>query len=64
MNSSVYNFSASEDDVTDPWECGCVLPSVCPDFELDGSANLEFIFLQGMLSEKEPIDFYSILNCY
>jgi hypothetical protein len=28
-------------------------PSVCPDFELDGSANLGSIFLQGMLSEKE-----------
>jgi hypothetical protein len=32
-------------------------PSVCPDFELDGSANLGSIFLQGMLSEKELAGF-------
>ena len=27
-------------------------PRFCPDFELDGSANLGSIFLQGMLSGK------------
>ena len=31
---------------------GCVTPSRCPDFELDRSTNLGFIFLQGMLSGK------------
>jgi len=32
-------------------------PSICPDFELDGSANPGSIFLQGMLSEREPVGF-------
>ena len=31
----------------------CASPGVCPDFELDGVADLGSIFLRGMLSEKE-----------
>jgi hypothetical protein len=34
-----------------------VLPSVYPDFELDGSANLGSAFLQGMLAKGELTGF-------
>ena len=34
-----------------------MLPSVCLDFESDGSANPGSIFLQGMPSEKELAGF-------